>query len=482
MADTREQPFQSDIIRAMVSKGWLTGPASGYDRATALYTEDLLAYFKDAYPDRWDKFCKNNPQRPEQSLIKAVVRELDHSGALEILRHGFNVPGVKLDFCSFKPDHGMNPEAEQRYRANRLRVVPEVSYSPHAREGQYNPRLDLVLFVNGIPTATLELKSQFKQTVENAKRQYQNDRPIKDPVTRKPEPLLTFNRGALVHFAVSQAEVAMTTRLDGKNTFFLPFNRGTEDSGAGNPPPVNDSLYATSYRWDEVFARDAWLAILGRFLHLQKETKEDFHGKRTTKQTMIFPRYHQWQVVNRLINATQAEGPGKRYLVQHSAGSGKSNSIAWAAHQLASLYDKGGQKLFNSVIIVTDRTVLDSQLQNTIYQFEHAQGVVRPINRDLSNLGKSEQLAQALADKTRIIIVTIQSFPALFAALDKYPQLAAGRYAAIADEAHSSQTGSLASKLKPFSAPSARRVKRSAPRNCWTLPSQSASRRSKSAG
>jgi len=453
MADSRESRFQQDIIESMVSGGWKAGAASGYDRTTALYTEDLLGYVREAWPERWEKFCKANPQAPEQVFVRKVVRELDRAGTLEVLRHGFKVPGVKFDLCSFQPDHGMNPDSLARYRANRLRVVPEVSYSPHAREKgkggeSYNPRLDLVLFVNGIPTATLELKSQFKQTVENAKRQYRHDRPIKDPVTRKPEPLLTFKRGALVHFAVSQDEVAMTTKLAGKDTFFLPFNRGTEEGGAGNPPAPDEHSYATAYLWEQVFAPDAWLKVLGRFLHLEKKTSEDFHGRRHTKETLIFPRYHQWEVVNRLVQATLAEGPGRRYLVQHSAGSGKSNSIAWCAHQLANLYAEDGTKLFNSVIVVTDRTVLDSQLQETIYQFEPAHGVVRPITRDIGNQSKSEQLAEALASNTRIIIVTIQTFPALFDALDKRPQLAEGHYAVIADEAHSSQTGSSASKLK----------------------------------
>ena len=453
MADSREHQFQQDIIDEMAAGGWLTGSASGYDRASALYTEDLLGYVQDAWPERWEKFCKNNPQAPERVFVSKVVRELQQAGTLEVLRHGFKVPGVKFDLCSFQPDHVMNPDSLARYRANRLRVVPEVSYSPHAREagknGQsYNPRLDLVLFVNGIPTATLELKSQFKQTVENAKRQYRQDRPVKDPVTRQPEPLLTFKRGALVHFAVSQEQVAMTTKLAGRDTYFLPFNRGTADGGAGNPPPAAENHYATDYLWKEVFAPDAWLKILGRFLHLERKPVEDFHGRRKSKETLIFPRYHQWEVVNRLIDATRNEGPGQRYLVQHSAGSGKSNSIAWTAHQLANLYDDDGGKLFNSVIVVTDRNVLDSQLQETIYQFEHARGVVCPITRDIGNQSKSEQLAEALAGNTRIIIVTIQTFPALFDALDKRPQLAAGHYAVIADEAHSSQTGASASKLK----------------------------------
>jgi type I restriction enzyme R subunit len=449
MADSRETQFQQDIIAAMTADGrWKEGDPSHYDRSRALYSEDLLAFFQEAYPDRWKKFCKNNPHNPEEVLLKAVTRGLDKQGTLEVLRHGVKTPGVHLAACAFQPDHGMNPEAAARYHANRFRVVPEVSYSPHAKTGEYNPRLDLVLFVNGIPTATLELKSQFKQNIDNAKRQYRKDRPPKDPITRKPEPLLTFKRGALVHFAVSQDEVAMTTKLDGPDTFFLPFNRGTEDGGAGNPRPSDGATYATSYLWKRVFEPDAWMRILSRFLHLQQEPREDFDGRRWTKETLIFPRYHQWEVVNRLVATTRDEGAGKRYLVQHSAGSGKSNSIAWTAHQLSSLYDDNGRQLFNSIIVVTDRSVLDSQLQDTIYQFEHQHGVVQPIRRDKGSASKSEQLAEALAAGTRIIIVTIQTFPALFEALDKRPQLAEGRYAVIADEAHSSQTGSSAAKLK----------------------------------
>lgn len=448
MADSKEAAFQTDIINALQAQGWLVGSSADYNPTTALYTEDLLAYFQTAWPDRWQKLCKNNPTDPAGVLIQKTVRTLEQNGSLDVLRHGYKIPGIKIELCSFQPDHGMNPDTQARYQANRLRVVPEVSYSPHARSGDYNPRLDLVLFVNGIPTATLELKSEFKQSIDNAKRQYRFDRPIKDPLTRKAEPLLTFKRGALVHFAVSQQEVAMTTQLAGKDTFFLPFNQGTDDGGAGNPAPKTENTYATAYLWEQLFQPDAWLKVLGRFLHLQKPKEEDFDGSVKPKEKLIFPRYHQWQVVNQLIDTTRREGAGQRYLIQHSAGSGKSNSIAWTAHQLASLYDDSGQKLFSSVIVVTDRTVLDSQLQDTIYQFEHAQGVVVPITREGTSQSKSEQLAEALSSKTRIIIVTIQTFPALFDALDKYPDLASGRYAVIADEAHSSQTGTAASKLK----------------------------------
>jgi len=449
MADAREQPFQQDIVDALSANGWLVGDPAAYDRERALYPEDLIGYFREAHPDQWERFCKRHDRDPEKALLDKVARELDQVGTLEVLRHGFKAPGVqRVRLCTFRPDHGMNETTLAQYRANRLRVVPEVSYSPHARPGEYNPRLDLVLFVNGLPTATLELKSEFKQAVANAVRQYQGDRPPKDPKTRRDEPLLKFKRGALVHFAVSQAEVRMATRLAGKETTFLPFNRGTADGGAGNPPPESPGEYATGYLWQRVLAPDAWLHILGRFLHLEVEHEQDFHGRWHKKEMLIFPRYHQWEVVNRLIEATRAEGPGRRYLIQHSAGSGKSNSIAWTAHQLAALYTEAGEKRFDSVVVVTDRTVLDSQLQETIYQFEHATGVVRPITREEGSQSKSDQLAEALRQKTRIIIVTIQTFPALFQALDDHPKLRAGTYAVIADEAHSSQTGSSATKLK----------------------------------
>lgn len=448
MADTKERQFQTDILASLEQSGWLIGSASQYDKLNALYTEDLVAFVKDAYPDRWERFCNLNAGDPEKLLVQTATKGMMRDGALHVLRHGFKAIGGTIKACAFQPDHGMNPDTERRYQANRLRVVEEVSYSPYAREGDYNPRIDLVLFVNGIPTATLELKSEFKQTVEHAKRQYKKDRPVKDPITRKPEPLLTFKRGALVHFAVSQEEVAMTTKLAGKDTFFLPFNLGTLDGGKGNPRAEHENSYATSYLWERLFDKDAWLKVIGRFMHLQVEEKEGFDGRIERKETMIFPRYHQWDVVNQLVGTTKQEGPGKRYLIQHSAGSGKSNSIAWAAHQLSSLYADDGSKLFNSIIVITDRTVLDSQLQKTIRQFEHAGGVIRAITRDAGNKSKSEQLADALQEQTRIIVVTIQTFPALYDAIDKYPALQAGHYAIIADEAHSSQTGSSASKLK----------------------------------
>ena len=334
--------------------------------------------------------------------------------------------------------------------------MPELVYSPWATEAQRletgkkaKPwRIDLVLFMNGLPVATLELKSEFKQAVHNAIKQYKTTRFPVDPATKKPEPLLTFKRGALVHFAVSQYEVFMATRLEGEETVFLPFNKGTQAGGAGNDVPDDINQYATDYLWNEVLLPDNLLNILARFVHLQIEEKEDWEGRKYKKEAMIFPRYHQWAVVTQLVAAVRSEGTGHKYLIQHSAGSGKSNSIAWVAHQLSSIYDQHGNKQFNSVIIVTDRTVLDDQLQDTIYQFEHVDGVVGRINDKEGDGSKSEKLASALENSQPIIIVTIQTFPYVLRAIENSLSLKSRRYAIIADEAHSSQTGSTARQLK----------------------------------
>ncbi len=441
MQDAREKVFQDDIVNDLVSKGWKLGVSAAYDQKTALYPEDLIGYLFETQRDQWEKFSKLQSGDPEQAVLKSVARQLDKKGTLHVLRNTIKDRGAKFRLCQFKPDHDLNPETMARYAANRLRVVPELTYSPNGEPG----RLDLALFVNGVPVATLELKSEFKQSVERAVWQYKVDR---NPKTKsgKPEPLLTFKRGALVHFAASQYEVQMTTKLNGKATFFLPFNKGGADGGAGNEMP-KEGGYATKYLWEEVFERDNLLKILGRFIHLQVEEKVDARGRRYKTETMIFPRYHQWDVVNRLIDSAREEGGGQKYLVQHSAGSGKSNSIAWTAHQLASLYSED-RKMFDSVIVVTDRNVLDSQLQETIYQFDHAEGVVCRINRDEGEGSKSEQLANALESATPIIIVTIQTFPFVLDAIRERVTLKGRKYAIIADEAHSSQSGQTARQLR----------------------------------
>lgn len=465
-ADAREAAFQDDIIQQMLAGGWVLGSPYKYDRERALYPADCLAYVKATQAKEWAKYEGLYPGKAEQAFLDKLTSQLAKAdplatdmhlrsfGTLGVLRHGFRDRSATFDLCQFKPEHDLNPETQARYEQNILRVVPEVTYSPYATDAHMAEhgtqakkwRIDLVLFLNGLPIVTLELKSEFKQAVNNAIKQYKTTRLPIDKDTRKPEPLLTFKRGALVHFAVSQYEAYMTTKLAGADTRFLPFNKGTKDGAAGNDVPEDENEYATGYLWNEVLARENLLQIIG-FIHLQIEEVEDFEGRKSKKESLIFPRYHQWDLVRKLLAASLAEGPGQRYLAQHSAGSGKSNSIAWAAHQLSQLY-RDGKKLFDSVIVVTDRTVLDDQLQDTIYQFEHAEGVVGRINRDEGQGSKSEKLAAALVKSQPIVIVTIQTFPFVLKAIEDNVSLKERCYAIIADEAHSSQSGSTAAKLK----------------------------------
>ncbi|WP_064792333.1 type I restriction endonuclease subunit R [Shewanella woodyi] len=470
---TQERVFQDDIISQMVANGWVQGTGDGYNRESALYEADVLAFIKETQPKEWEKLGKVLPNETERHFLDALVAQLKKAdvnatdqasrsfGTLGVLRHGLKIRNARFSLCQFKPEHNLNPETLARYQQNICRVVPELVYSPYATAEHLAAtgkkakawRIDLVLFINGVPVSTLELKSEFKQTVESAIKQYKRTRLPKDPATKKPEPLLCFKRGALVHFAVSQYEVYMATKLAGDDTFFLPFNKGTIEGGAGNNAPdladenqVNQ--YATDYLWNEVLVPSNLLNIIGRFVHLQIEEKEDWEGRKYKKEALIFPRYHQWDVVSKLINAAIDEGTGNKYLIQHSAGSGKSNSIAWTAHQLSTLYDGEGNKQFHSVIVVTDRTVLDDQLQDTIYQFEHADGVVGRINNKEGDGSKSEKLAAALENAQPIIIVTIQTFPFVLRAIENSVTLKERSYAVIADEAHSSQSGSTARQLK----------------------------------
>jgi type I restriction enzyme R subunit len=472
MASASEFAFQNEMIQQLVANGWLLGKPEHYNRELALYSEDLLGFVQDTQDEQWQKFCALYPNDPESKFLERVAAQLNKAdpnaaasfsnkelrsfGTLGVLRHELRDRGTRFSLCQFKPEHDLNPDTLARYQQNRLRVVPELVYSPWATESHEAEegirakrwRIDLVLFVNGLPVATLELKSEFKQAVQNAIKQYKTTRFAIDPTTKKPEPLLTFKRGALVHFAVSQYEVYMATRLEGDKTFFLPFNKGTSTGGAGNDVPVDVNQYATDYLWNEVLQPDNLLNILARFVHLQIEEKEDWEGRKYKKETLIFPRYHQWDVVTKLVDAARTEGPGNKYLIQHSAGSGKSNSIAWSAHQLSSIHTAEGNKLFDSVIVVTDRTVLDDQLQETISQFTSVEGTVGRINRNEGDGSKSEKLAKALETSQPIIIVTIQTFPYVLKAIENSVSLKERNYVVIADEAHSSQTGSTARQLK----------------------------------
>ncbi len=326
---TSESEFQKDVIAQLQAGGYQLGKPSDYDRERALYPSDALAYVKVTQPKTWAKYQTLYPSNPEQAFLDRLTNQLSKAdpnandkslrtfGTLGVLRNELRDRSASFKLCQFKPDHGLNPDTQAMYAGNILRVVPELVYSPYATAAHLaltgakaKPyRIDLVLFVNGIPVVTMELKSDFKQSVENAKEQYKKTRLPNDPSTNKPEPVLTFKRGALVHFAVSQYQVHMATKLDGEHTRFLPFNKGTKDGGAGNDAPDDPHEYATGYLWNEVLGREHLLRILGRFIHLEINTAESWDGRKTKKESLIFPRYHQWDLVTRLVAATREEGP-----------------------------------------------------------------------------------------------------------------------------------------------------------------------------
>lgn len=431
----QEIHFEASICQHLGQHNWLyaEGDAAHYDRQNALFLPDLLAWVEGTQPEAWQQLSKTHGPALQKVLAERVRKCLNEQGTLEVLRRGVEMVGLKkpLSLVQFKPALGINPAIQSAYAANRLRVVRQVHHSLN------NPKdaLDLVLFVNGIPVATAELKSDFTQSVADAVDQYRFDR-NPAPKGGLVEPLLSFPGGALVHFAVSQSEVMMTNRLAGTNTHFLPFNRGNA-GGAGNAP--NPLGFATHYLWEEVWQRDSWLEILGRYLI----------GKRNDKKqltSLIFPRYHQLDATRQLVADILAHGAGERYLIQHSAGSGKTNSIAWTAHFLADLHDADNNKVFDSVLVVSDRTVLDAQLQEAIFDFQRTTGVVATISDEHGS--KSAQLSQALKDGKKIIVCTIQTFPFALEAVQKLAATEGKRFAVIADEAHSSQTGEAAAKLK----------------------------------
>lgn len=426
--------FENDICDHLASNGWLHEPGDHqkYDRSRALFSDDLIAWIKETQPDAWAKIEKNHGASATNSLLDRVRDQLDKQGTLDVIRHGIDVMGVqgKLKLAAFRPASGLNPDILKRYNANRLRVVRQVRYS------LYNEKsIDLVLFLNGIPIATAELKTDFTQSVSDAIFQYKKDR-LPKPKGQGAEPLLSFPSGALVHFAVSNKEVEMTTKLAGAGTVFLPFNQG---DGGGKGNPVNPDGHRTAYLWEQVWARESILEILGRYMVAERDNKKQI-------KKVIFPRYHQLMATRLLRQAVLEDGPGQRYLIQHSAGSGKTNSIAWSAHFLADLHDASHQKMFDSVIVVSDRNVIDTQLQDAIFGFERTTGVVATIKGEGGS--KSAELAEALSGDKKIVVCTVQTFPF---ALEKVRELAATegkRFAVIADEAHSSQSGQAAAKLK----------------------------------
>lgn len=435
MSIHKEIAFENDICNHLAAHGWLysEGDAVNYDRAYALYPADVIAWIQSTQPQAWQNLTKKHGTSADKVILDRLREWLDNKGTLTALRHGIELLGLRqpLQLAQFKPALAMNPDLQSRYAANRLRVVRQVRYSLHNENN-----IDLVLFVNGLPVATVELKTNFTQSVNDAIDQYRYDRHPRPKNQTAAEPLLDFPRGALVHFAVSNSEVYMTTKLQGAATVFLPFNQG-DNGAAGNPP--NDQGHRTAYLWENVWARDSWLEILGRYLVGKRDSKKQL-------ASLIFPRYHQLDATRKLLASVLNEGIGGKYLIQHSAGSGKTNSIAWSAHFLADLHDAQHNKLFDSVLVVSDRTVLDSQLQEAIFDFERTAGVVATIKGESNS--KSGELANALSGGKKIVVCTIQTFPFALKAVQDLAATEGKRFAVIADEAHSSQTGEAASKLK----------------------------------
>ncbi|MEW1834269.1 DEAD/DEAH box helicase family protein [Microbacterium sp. NPDC079995] len=451
-----ESVLENEIAEHLAANGWLYSPTdAGYDRELALFPEDVLGWLKDSQPTEFAKVVRPEDTEAQRngagdSILNRLAKSLDldplkNGGTIRILHEGFSIVpmhggAVKFRLAQFRPATTNNPETLDTYAKMRVRVMRQVHYSAK----HPNKALDLVLFVNGIPVATVELKTDFTQAIDNAVDQYRFDR------SPTGEPLFGFAKRSLVHFVVSNSEVRMTTKLAGAATRFLPFNRGA-DEGAGNP--ANPDGSASSYFWEEILQRDTWLQLLASFVHLQVEVDVDPDtGKKSKSEKVLFPRYHQWRAVTRLVEAARAEGAGNRYLVQHSAGSGKTNSISWLAHRLSQLHDDHNARVFDTVVVVTDRTVLDKQLQDAIGQFEKQAGVVQSITKDAGE-SKSKQLAAALTGGKNIVIVTIQSFEALITAIQTLPELQGRRFAVIADEAHSSQTGSTAGALTKVLSP-----------------------------
>ena len=433
----KESNFEHSIEQSLLQHGgYQKGDPLAYDKKLALFPDEVVAFVQDSQPEFWERFSLLNNGNAKAVLIESLVRELRTKGMLSILRSGFKCFGKTVRIAFFQPNTGMEPLALERFSKNRLTVIRQL-------ETESGAIPDMVLAVNGLPVMTIELKNALTgQNVLHAKQQYCD----RDPN----ELLFAFKQRCLVHFAVDTEEVCMTTKLDRGATYFLPFNRGNNNA-KGNPPVEGD--VRTAYLWQEVLVKESLMDILGRFLHLQVEEKTVPTAKglkKLQRESMIFPRYHQLDVVRKLADHARQHRSGHNYLIQHSAGSGKSNSIAWLAHRLSTLHDARNEKIFHSVVVITDRVVLDQQLQDTIFQFEHKQGVVQKIDEN------TQQLARALADGVPIIISTIQKFPFITQALATLENKGQGidistagrRFAVIVDEAHSSQSGETAMELK----------------------------------
>jgi type I restriction enzyme, R subunit len=409
--------------------GYRRRAATDYDEERCLIPEDVVGFVQATQPKAWAKLRKLYGERTRTRFLRLLAREVDKRGTLDVLRKGLRDAGARIRLAYFRPPTGLNLDLQTKYEANRFTVIRQFTYSVKDRDASHRKSIDLGLFLNGLPIFTAELKNPLTgQTYRNAIHQYKTSR--SDPQ----EPLLAFRR-CLAHFAVDPDEVHFTTQLAGPKTRFFPFNQG-RGRGKGNPIPAAGS-FATAYLWEEIWAKDSVLDLLAHFIHEAPVYDDD--GKRTGDTLLIFPRYHQLDAVRKVIADARSSGPGGRYLIQHSAGSGKTFTIAWLAHQLTALHDAADQPVFDTIVVITDRRHLDQQLQRHVTDFEQTRGLVQAIDQG------SRQLREALEQGKRIVISTLQKFPYISAEIEATP---GSRFAVIIDEAHSSQAGEQSKHLK----------------------------------
>ena len=448
-----ETNFEKYISRKLTelgdTDGWrISMDDTGFDPNTALYMPDFIEYVTATAPDKVEKMKKNLGGNWDSNLRMALVKSLENAGTVTTLREGFKMAGYQTIKCSgHYPDDPRLPNQKKEYDTNILRVMHQVHYQTAGGKS-----LDMVFFVNGIPVATSEIKTELTQTVQDAIEEYQNERRPIEPGTNRKNFLLMYKRGAVVHFAISEDEVWMCTNLEPAKPKFLPFNKGTEDGHAGNPPMEKDSdEYPTGYFWNQILRKDNWLRIFHNFVFEEVEKKEDITGRVRPVAKQMFPRYHQFDVVTKCIEDVRQNGVGQKYLIEHSAGSGKTETITWISHELIRMMDDAGERLFSSVIVVTDRVGLDSNIKGTIKQLKKQEYLIEMVGGDADNRSqgaKSKQLAKALHDKRAIIVVTLQTFPFALEAIAKDDTLTDAKFAVLIDEAHSSQEGSFSSKMK----------------------------------
>ena len=426
----KEKNFENAIAEGLVSSGWRRSENdAGYDRGRALYPADVFEWLQTAYPKEFELLQKS--RNWQVMLLDRLQDFARQHGALALLRDPIGIAGIgRFKMSESAPEDDRNEVVARRYRSNILRVVQQVHYNTTSEES-----IDLVFFINGVPVATVEVKTDFTQGINDAVAEYRTHRNPHIPRALTRVPLIVPVRGAIVHFALTESDIQMTTQLNGRETRFLPFNRGNEGH-AGNPPATDEHPYPTDYFWKEVCRPDSWLRIFHSFVFAEKKGG-----------ALIFPRYHQWRAVSRLVTASKAEGPGHSYLIEHSAGSGKTKTITWTAFQLSNLRHADGSPFFDTILIVSDRTVLNDQLSRAVMGFKAKDGVAVAIGEKKGE-AKSRELAQQLEEGRRIVVVTIQTFPYAMEQFILNERLADKHFAVIFDEAHNSQTGATSSKLQ----------------------------------